>query len=65
MSKEQAYKFSSSDSDSESYNLSSACGKEPAGGRPYRRKGTLDKTISLPRRGHQKHKGKFTTYNMF
>ena len=66
MSKEQAYKFSSSDSDSESYDLSSAHGKELAGGRPYRRKGILDKTsIPLPKRGHQKYKGKFTTYNTF
>ena len=66
LSKQQTYKHSPSDSDSESCDVSSCHVKEPAGGRPHRRKGTLDKTSStLSKKGHQKYKGKFSTiYNM-
>ena len=40
MSKQQAlHEHSSSDNDSETYDTSSARGKEPASGRPYKRKG--------------------------
>ena len=68
LSKQQTYyKQMLPESDSESYDLSSAHGKEPAGGRPYRRKGILDKTsTSLSKRGHQKCESKFNTvYNSF
>ena len=47
MSKQQAlHEYSSSDNDSESYDTSSARGKEPASGRPYKRKGRSDTFFS-------------------
>ena len=40
-------------------NISSGRGKEPASGRPHRRKGTLTKRSTLPKSGHKNYKGKF------
>ena len=56
----------SPDSDSESCDVSSSHSKEPAEGIAYKRKGIIDKTSTLSKRGHQKCKGKFVTvYEMF
>ena len=48
----------SSDSDVESYDTSSRCGKEPASGRPYKKKGMPhEKISSLPKRIPDEQKG--------
>ena len=66
MSKHQTYKHSPSDSDSEICDVSSGHLKELTEGKPYRRKGILDKMSTLSKKGHPKYKGKFSTiYNMF
>ena len=49
--------YISSDSDLESYDVSSGRGKEPASGRPYKKKGISHKmTSSLHKRIPQKYK---------
>ena len=64
LSKQRSY-YVSSDSDLESYDISSRRGKEPASGRRYKKKGISHKmTPSFSTRISQEYKGIVCFFNM-